>query len=128
MKKYPDFFSVVIGKSPGFLLGYIVLAAICALAIIFIDAAGRDVQSARTPVKFSIRFWLADNLARLFANLLLIPIAIRMCYEYVSPVWMLALSCGIGFGVDGLALIAKNYGILTTKKLAEKMNAKLSNL
>lgn len=128
MKKYPDFFSVLIGPNGGFLLGYIVIAVICALVIIFIDAAGRDVSSARTPGKFSVRFWFADNLARVIANILLIPIVIRMCYEYVPPVWMLALSAGIGFGVDGLALIAKNYGILTTKKLAEKMNAKLNNL
>lgn len=128
MKKYPDFFSVVIGPNAGFLFGYIFIAAICALIIIFIDAAGRDVLSSRTPVKFSLRFWLADNLARVIANLLLIPIAIRILYEYVPPVWMLALSCGIGFGVDGLALIAKNYGILTTKKLSEKMTNKLNNL
>jgi hypothetical protein len=128
MNKHPDFFSVLVGPNSGFLFGYIVIAAICALIIIFIDAAGRDVQSARTPVKFSLRFWLADNAARVIANLLLIPIAIRLCYEYVPPVWMLLLSSGIGFGVDGLALIAKNYGILTTKKLAEKMNAKLNNL
>jgi hypothetical protein len=128
MNKYPDFFSVLVGTNAGFLCGYIVMAAICAMVIIFIDAAGRDVSSTRTPGKFSIRFWLADNLARVVANLLLIPIAIRLSYEYVPPVWMLALSCGIGFGVDGLALLAKNYGILTTKKLSEKMNNKLNNV
>jgi hypothetical protein len=128
MKKYPDFFSVLVGPNVGFLCGYIIIAVICALIIMFIDAQGRDVNSIRTPGKFYLKFWIADNLARVIANLLLIPITIRLCYEYVPPVWMLALSSGVGFGVDGLALIAKNAGILTTKKLAEKMNTKLNNL
>ena len=126
MKKYPDFFSILVGTNAGFLLGYIVIAAFCAMVIIFIDAAGRDVSSPRTPGKFYLRFWLADNLARVIANLLLIPITIRLCYEYVPPVWMLALSSGIGFGVDGLAMLAKKFGILTTNKLAERMTQKIN--
>lgn len=127
MKKYPDFFSVLIGPGgPGFFFGYVIIAFICAGVIILIDASNRDVTSARTPVKFSLKFWLADNLARVLANLLLIPIAIRLCYEYVNPTWMLFLSAGIGFGVDGLGLIAKRFGVLTTNKLAERINQKLT--
>lgn len=128
MKNKADFLSVLIGANGGFLLGYIVIAAICAVIIMFIDAAGRDVNSPRTPEKFHMLFWFADNAARVVANLLLIPITIRMCYEYIPSVWMLGVSAGIGFGVDGLALIAKNAGILTTKTLADKMAAKLKNL
>jgi hypothetical protein len=127
VKKYPDFFSVLIGPGgPGFFFGYVIIAFICAGVIILIDASNRDVTSARTPVKFSLKFWLADNLARVLANLLLIPIAIRLCYEYVNPTWMLFLSAGIGFGVDGLGLIAKRFGVLTTNKLAERINQKLT--
>jgi hypothetical protein len=126
MKKYPDFFNVLIGSGgPGFFFGYVIIAFICAGVIILVDAGTRDVASARTPVKFSLKFWLADNLARVLANLLLIPIAIRLCYEYVNPTWMLFLAAGIGFGVDGLGLIAKRFGVLTTNKLAERINQKL---
>jgi hypothetical protein len=127
VKKYPDFFSVLIGPGgAGFFFGYIVIAFICAFAMILIDASQRDIKSSRTPEKFSLRFWFADNLARFLANLLLIPIAIRLCYEYVSPTWMLFLSAGIGFGVDGLAMLAKKFGILTTNKLAERMTTKIN--
>lgn len=127
MKKYPDFFSVLIGPGgAGFFFGYVVVAFICAGAIILYDINTRDASSVRSPVKFSIRFWLADNLARVMANLLLIPIAIRLCYEYVSPTWMLFLAAGIGFGIDGLGMVAKRFGVLTTSKLAERINDKIS--
>lgn len=128
MKKYPDFFSVLIGSGgAGFVLGYTVIAFICAGAIILYDISTRNVASTRTPVKFSFHFWLADNLARVLANLLLIPIAIRLCYEYVNPTWMLFLSAGIGFGVDALGMLAKRFGLLTTNKLAERINDKINN-
>lgn len=127
MKKYPDFFSVLIGPGgPGYFFGYVVVAFICAGAIILYDINTRDVGSNRTPVKLSTRFWLADNLARVMANLLLIPIAIRLCYEYVNPTWMLFLAAGIGFGIDGLGMVAKRFGLLTTSKLAERINDKIS--
>lgn len=127
MKKYPDFFSVLIGPGgPGYFFGYVVVAFICAGAIILYDLSKRDVSSARTPAKLSLQFWLADNLARIMANLLLIPIAIRLCYEYVNPTWMLFLAAGIGFGIDGLGMVAKRFGLLTTSKLAERINQKIS--
>lgn len=128
MKKYPDFFSVLIGPGgPGFFLGYIVIAFICAGAIVLYDISTRDVNSSRTPGKFNLKFWLADNLTRVMANLILIPIAIRLCYEYVDPKWMLFLAAGIGFGVDALGMLAKRFGLLTTNKLAERINEKINN-
>jgi len=127
VKKYPDFFSVLIGPGgPGYFFGYVVVAFICAGAIILYDISKRDVSSDRTPVKLSLQFWLADNLARVMANILLIPIAIRLCYEYVNPTWMLFLAAGIGFGIDGLGMVAKRFGLLTTSKLAERINQKIS--
>lgn len=128
MKRYPDFFNVLIGPGgPGYFFGYIVIAFICAGAIILYDISTRDAGSSRTPLKFNLWFWVADNLARVMANLLLIPIAIRLCYEYVSPTWMLFLAAGIGFGIDGLGMVAKRFGLLTTNKLAERINEKLNS-
>lgn len=128
MNKYPDFFSVLIGPGgPGLFFGYIVVAFICAGAIVLYDISTRDVNSTRTPGKFNLKFWLADNLTRVMANLLLIPIAIRLCYEYVNPTWMLFLAAGIGFGVDALGMLAKRFGLLTTNKLAERINEKINN-
>jgi hypothetical protein len=126
MNKYPDFFSVLVGKGgPGFFFGFVVVAFICALAIILYDISRRDPGSDRSPEKLSFKFWLADNAFRVLANLLLIPIAVRLCYEYVPPTAMLFISAGIGFGIDGLGMIAKRYGLFTTKKLAATVNEKL---
>jgi hypothetical protein len=127
MKKYPDFFSVVIGPAPGLFLGFIVVAFVCACALVAWDVSRRDVSSERTPPDFHVRFWLADNLFRFLGNLLFIPIAIRGCYAYVPPVGMLFVSMGIGFGIDGLGMVAKEFGLLTTGKLAEKIKNALNS-
>lgn len=127
MKKYPEFYSVLVGAHPGHLLGYIVLAFICAGAIVLYDISQRDPASARSPQRLSFRFWLADNLARVLANFLLIPIFIRIEYEYVEGVWMLILACGTGFGVDYLGMLAKKYGLLTTNKLASRITEKIES-
>lgn len=126
MNKYPDFMSVVLGKSPGFLFGFLVIACIGAIALIFSEANKRDPNSPRSPVKFSMMFWLADNALRIIGTILLMFLAVRAAYEYVPPVWMLFVSIGIGLGSDKLALIGKRMGILTTDKLAAKINEKLA--
>lgn len=128
MKKFPDFFSVVLGNGrPGFFLGYCVVALICAAALMFVELKTRNVDSLRSPEKFSLKFWLADNVARFIGNPLLIFIAIRACYEYIPPVGMLFTSMGIGFGSDGLGILAKRFGFLTTNKLASKVTEKLAD-
>lgn len=127
MKKYPDFWHTLLGGgSLGTFLAYVVIAYICAGVIILAGATRRNVASAATPVKFSLRFLLADNLLRMVANFLLIPIAIRVTYDRVDSQWAVFVSMGIGFGVDGLALLAKNMGLLTTNFLANKIAAKLA--
>ena len=121
MKNKTDFISVLVGHSPGLLFGFIVIATICALVLVIADINKRDPASPRTPEDFHLRFWLADNLFRVIANMLFIPIAIRACYEYAPPFWMLFISMGVGFGIDGLMLVAKQFGILTTNKFADKI-------
>lgn len=126
MNKYPDFWSVLIGKgNPGFFWGFVVVALICAMVMLLIHSNSRDIDSTRTPVKFSTKFLLADNLLRILANLLLVPIAVRLIYEYLPPTAMLFLSVGIGFGSDGLCMLAQKIGILTTNKLANNVLKKI---
>jgi len=126
MNKYPDFWSVLIGKgNPGFFCGFVVIALICAMVMLLIHANSRDIDSSRTPVKFSTKFLLADNLLRILVNFLLVPIAIRLVYEYVPPTAMLFLSVGIGFGSDGLCMLAQRIGLLTTNKLANNVLKKI---
>ncbi len=127
MNKYPDFWHTLIGNgSIGAFLGFMVIGYICAMVSLLIEASTRSLSSTNTPVKFSWHFLWASNLLRLIANLLLIPIVIRLVYEYVDAKWMLFLAIGIGAGVDGLAMIFKNIGLLTTNKLAAKVAEKLA--
>lgn len=127
MKNYPDFWSTLLGKGPtGFFFGFFVIALICAAALMFVELQTRNVDSKRTPEKFSFKFWMYDNIARFVGNPLLIFLAIRAGIEYISPFWMLFYSMGIGFGSDGLGILAKRMGILTTSKLAEKITEKIN--
>lgn len=127
MKKYPDFWHVIIGNGPvGAFLAFTLLAIICAVISIMIEVSNRDPASPATPYNFSWKFMVASNVTRFVANFLLIPIFIRLTYEYADPKWMLFISLGIGFGVDRLAMLAKQYGILTTNKLASAIADKIS--
>lgn len=127
MNKYPDFWHTLVGNGPiGSFFGFMVIGYICALVSLLIETSTRDISSANTPVKFSLKFLWAANVKRLIANLLLVPVFIRLTYEYVDPKWMLFISIGIGAGVDVLAMIFKNIGVLTTNKLAAKVAEKLA--
>lgn len=127
MKNYPDFWNVLLSKEPrGFFFGFFVLALIAAAALVFIELKTRNADSLRSPEKFSFKFWLTDNIARFVGNPLLIFLAIRAGIEYISPLWMLFYSMGVGFGSDGLGILAKRMGILTTSKLAEKITEKIN--
>lgn len=126
MNKYPDFWSVLIGAgAPGHFFGYVVIAMICATLLLLIHASQRDITSKNTPVNFSWKFLLAANILRIVTNLLLVPIAVRLTYEYVPSTAMLFISVGIGFGSDGLCILAQKIGLLTTKKLANSVMQKL---
>lgn len=127
LKKYPDFWHVIIGNgSTGAFLGYVVVAIVCAAVSVLIEASNRDLSSSNSPVKFSWKFLWAANAGRFIANFLCIPIAIRLIYEYAGAEVMLFLSIGIGFGVDRLGMLLKNAGILTTNRLAKQVADKLS--
>jgi hypothetical protein len=122
MKKYPDFTSVLLGNGPiGFLCGYVVIAVVCALISLLIEVNNRQIDSASTPVKFSYKFLVAHNILRIAICFLLVAVTVRALYEYIPPAWMIFVSIGIGAGADRLALLFKNFGLLTTNKLASKV-------
>lgn len=128
MNKYPDFISVLLGKGPiGLFCGFVVIAIICSIISLLIEVNTRQIDSARTPVKFSYRFMLAHNVLRILISFLLVPLFIRALYEYLPTTWMLFVSMGLGAGADRLALLFKNIGILTTNRLASKVADKINN-
>lgn len=129
MKKYPDFWSVLIGNQPpGFFFGYISLALFAAFGMILIMASNKYKSNPDTPEKWSWRYFVADNLGKFLAGLFLVPIFIRVTMELnLPPQWMALVSIGIGFGFLGLSIIATNYGIWTTKKLSKSIADKIKD-
>jgi len=126
MKKYPDFASVLLGNGPiGFFCGYVVIAIICAVISLLIEVNNRQIDSTSTPVKLSYKFMLAHNVLRIIVSFLLVTITVRALYEYIPPEWMIFVSIGVGAGADRLALLFKNFGLLTTNKLAAKVAERL---
>jgi hypothetical protein len=127
MKKYPDFWSVLLGNGPhGFFFGYITVAIIAAIGIILVMASQKYKKNPDSPDKWSWRYFWANNAGNFGACLFLVPIAIRLCVEFIDdPKWMLLLSIGVGFGFYRLAKVANDYGIWTTDKISDKISEKI---
>lgn len=122
MNKYPDFWSVLLGNgNHGFFFGYVVLSLISAIGMILVMAATKYKSVENSPDKWSWKYFIVNNLGNFLAGLFLLPIFIRLIYQYIDEGWMLAVSIGLGFGFTGLAKIANNLGIWTTDKLSEKI-------
>jgi hypothetical protein len=122
MEKYPDFWSVVLGNGPhGFFFGFLTMGLIAAFTMFCILAVGRDKNSQTTPEQWSWKFYWMNNVLRILATFFLLFLFVRVAYEYVAVGWMLFWSIGIGFGFPKLAHIAKDWGVLTTNNLSEKI-------
>lgn len=127
MKNYPDFWSVLLGNGPrGFFFGYLVLGLIAATVMLCILAVGRDKESPATPVKWSWKFYIVNNILRILSTVLLIYIFVRVAYEYVDGIWMIIFCIGLGFGFPKLAHIAKKWGVLTTSRLSDRITEVLN--
>lgn len=87
-----------------------------AILMLLLTVRQRDPNSPRTPEKFSFKFMMCDNAARITATIILIFIFIRFSREIVGTDITMWIAFGIGFGSDKLAEILKNKGILTPKK------------
>lgn len=123
MKKYPDFWSVILGSgSHGLFLGYIVISLIAAFGMILVMASQKYKNSEQTPDKWSWRYFIANNSGNFGASLFVLPIFERVIIEFVNdPKWMIGISVGLGFGFYKLAKIANNYGMWTTDKISEEI-------
>ena len=127
MHKYPDFWNVLLGNgSLGAFLAYLVIAYFAATASLLFEASNRDIASDNTPKKWSTKFLLASNLFRLLANLLAIPLLIRMEYEYLDMKWMILLVIAEGILFDRTFMVLKNIGVLASDKFAAKFANKVA--
>lgn len=126
--KYPDFWSVLLGNgNHGFLFGYIVLSLISAMGMIVVIATRKYQEAAGTPNTWSWKYFWANNIGNIIAGFVLIPIFIRLVYQYADPGWMIVVSIGIGFGFLGLAKVANSLGVWTTSKLSERIAQKVND-
>lgn len=128
MTKYPNFWNVLLGNGErGLFFGYVVLALVSAIGIILIMATRKYKAAAGTPDQWSWKYFWANNLGNIIAGIFLLPIFVRLVYQYIDPGWMVLVSIGLGFGFLGLAQIANNLGIWTTSKLSERIAAKINS-
>lgn len=127
MHKYPDFWQTLLGNgSIGAFFAYLVIAYFAAMASLLFEASNRDIASDGTPKKWSTRFLLASNVFRLIANLLAIPLLIRVEYEYIDMKWMILIVIAEGVLFDRAFMVLKNIGVLASDKFAGRIADKLS--
>ena len=93
---------------------------------LLLEASNRDVDSLNTPRPFSWRFLWAANWKRIIANLLSVPLLIRVSYQYVGIELMILAAIGIGIMIDQAAIILKRIGVLSSQKAADKVTQKLN--
>lgn len=127
ISQYPDFWKILLGNgSLGAFLAYLVISYFAAIASLLFEASNRDIASDNTPKKWSTKFLLASNILRLLANLLAIPLLIRLEYQYVGMEWMILLTIAQGILIDRAFMVLKNIGVLASDKFASKFAAKIS--
>jgi hypothetical protein len=127
MNKYPDFWNVILGDgSLGAFLAYLVISYFAATASLLFEASNRDIASDNTPKKWSTKFLLASNVLRLIANLLAIPLLIRLEYQYIGMEWMILLVIAQGVLIDRAFMVLKNIGVLASDKFASKFANKVA--
>lgn len=127
MQQYPDFWQTLLGNgSLGAFLAYLVIAYFAATASLLFEASNRNIASDNTPKKWSTKFLLASNVFRLIANLLAIPLLIRMEYEYIDMKWMILIVIAEGVLFDRAFMVLKNIGVLASNKFASRIADKVS--
>ncbi len=127
IEKYSDFWTVILGNgSLGSFLAYLVISYFAAIGSLLFEASTRDIASDNTPKKWSTKFLLASNVLRLLANLLAIPLLIRVEYEYIDMKWMVLIVIAQGILFDQAFMFLKNIGVLASNKFASKIAAKIA--
>lgn len=127
IQQYPDFWGTLLGHgSLGAFLAYLVISYFAAMGSLLFEASNRDIASDNTPKKWSTKFLLASNILRLLANLLAIPLLIRVEYEYIDMKWMILLVIAQGVLFDRAFMVLKNIGVLASNKFASKIADKIA--
>jgi hypothetical protein len=103
------------GASPAYIAAAWTFAVLGVLLSLRLHIISRDVPSARTPIRWSWRFFFLDNTKRLLTTLALIFIALRFCQDLIGIQLTMWFSFVIGLGLDKIAQFLKNQNILGSK-------------
>lgn len=103
-----EFLSIIFGSmSFACWMAYLLLALIGSFVFTATEVKLRDVESPKTPRKFSFTFLALDNLKRYGLTLLLIFLQIRFWKELSGTDLTAYTALLMGFGMDGLAGFSK---------------------
>jgi hypothetical protein len=121
-----DFSTVIFGQlSIGTFFGYVALMLIGTIINSAFDASTRDKQSSKTPVKWSWKFFIADNIKRYVGTALMLYVCIRFSDKIFGsePIdWMMVV---LGYNIDSIFVFVKNKtSILSADR--EKLLSKVS--
>lgn len=108
------------GYTLGHFLSLFAWALIGAYILVQFNINNRDVSSQRTPVQFSWKFWIKDNLRRTIFNAVLILVTLRFSKEItgreLNEFWALV----IGLSSDGLAQLVNSFKLMKLSGTATK--------
>lgn len=100
-----------------------ILSILMAGVMMFSRVRGRDVLSPNTPVKFSMKFFIADSGARILATLISIFLVARVSLVWINPNYVVLFAIFIGLISDQLPVLfgwVKEEGITRIKRIMLK--------
>lgn len=123
-----DYLKLILGTTPAatFLAAY-TFAVIGIFISLQTHANSRDTASATSPVEFSYKFMILDNLIRItasaFTTLLTLFIMIRFSVELLGTALSMLTAFGIGFGYDKAFQTLKNASLNISNKFTAPTTA-----
>jgi hypothetical protein len=100
------------GMAVGVFFAYMAWALIGLVLNLVIDIVRRKPQSPDSPVKFSWKYWWADNWCRILIAVILIPV-ITLLFNFIMGVQLNLLSAFyIGWTGDQIAELLKRKGAI----------------
>ena len=102
-----EFNQMILGNStPAAFAAAMFFAILTAVAMWSFRVKKRDPLSPRTPYKFSLGFFFADNIRRIVGTLIFIFLCVRVSQFWIGPEYVVYFSICIGLISDQLALFA----------------------
>lgn len=119
-----EFYSIIIGNATVWQwAASMFFALLTQSAMLMLRAKKRDVNSERTPQKWSWSFFWKDTAQQIIGTVILIFLFIRVLQFWIDPKWLVAVALAVGLSSDQLfyyALIIKDW-------LGEKFRKKVKD-